>query len=132
MGLGVAILAWLIPFEQVGPSPVKPDKFVQDYYDMLDDGDSDQAWGLLSGGFSDSSLSTGTGSFQRYTDWWDNIEQVSVEVTTVETRGDDLAVVCGTLHYERFDGAAINEDVCLYLVAEETSRSWKIERITSR
>jgi hypothetical protein len=72
-------------------------EFVRDYFARISSGDYGAAWGMLSDRFKDNYNSTGYGP---YVDWWstvDNVDVLSIGVTSQDSQQASMQVELSTL-----------------------------------
>ncbi|RUS92676.1 hypothetical protein DSM106972_098500 [Dulcicalothrix desertica PCC 7102] len=104
-----------------------PDKFLQDYYSLINNREYSTAWNRLSANFKNNKLVNEAG-YTSYTNYWKTIERVEVLDTNIELNTEENARVYVQARYFIKDkNKSVDEAHRLFLVWDKKNSSWLID-----
>jgi hypothetical protein len=105
-----------------------PEVFINNYYQMLNEGKYDKAWDMLSDGFKDSCCNiAGNDSFEIYKTWWQPIKKVTVNSAKLQAWDTNPAPVYVSITYQYKDGKSEDALMSFDIIANETKNSLLID-----
>lgn len=107
----------------INSTDIDPVHFIQHYYDEINNRHYKQAWLMLSYDYKNEHNSTG---FDKYVQWWETIEKVSIPEITILSESSDEATVYILLRYYRKDGKIVDSAQSFRLVFDPSQNSWAI------
>lgn len=107
---------------------IASDRFIRDYYTMINNRQYNQSWSMLSDDFITKSNKEEKFDFNSYTEYWDSIEQVNVESVEIQNQDTDVSTIFVTLRYDKKDGIVVYQDLYFNLIINNTKDNWLINQ----
>jgi len=117
------------------PPYMKPDDFIRSYYQEINDRNYGLTFSWLSSDFKDRNHccnADGSYKIEPYIEWWKTIERVDVISTEVVNWDDQTAQVNVKLCYYTINGVTDIDNNVIFLMLDEDSNTWLIERVELR
>ena len=102
---------------------IDPVHFIRHYYDEINNRHYKQTWAMLSNDYKNEHNSTG---FDKYVQWWETIEKVSILDIKILNENEDEATIYTLLRYYRKDGKIIDSAQSFRLVFDPSQNNWTI------
>jgi hypothetical protein len=107
------------------PTLPNPESFIRQYYQMITNGNYQQAWNMLSDHFKKTYNSSG---YQPYADWWSTVSKIGVLSVTINSQDSNSAHLEAELSYTYTNGQVDTYDLMgYYLVFDTSSENWLID-----
>ncbi len=114
------------PSPPLNPSPTKqskasPEEFIKEYYSLINTQQLTAAWQNLTPKFQRD----GANGINSFTNWWQSVDQVTVDSMNIIELKDNSAVINISLTYKQ--GKKISSEILrISLLWNETSKQWQI------
>ncbi|MFN5922221.1 MAG: hypothetical protein ACK466_00065, partial [Pseudanabaena sp.] len=114
------------PPSPLNPSPTKqskasPEEFIKEYYSLINTQQLTAAWQNLTPKFQRD----GANGINSFTNWWQSVDQVTVDSMNIIELKDNSAVINISLTYKQ--GKKISSEILrISLLWNETSKQWQI------
>jgi serine/threonine-protein kinase len=97
---------------------------IRDYYANINQRQYSSTWNQLTSDFRQQQ----SGSYQDYQSWWNSVQNVNISKVTVLESNEDTALVDTQLTYVMKDGRVSPENLEIWLIWDEQSQQWLIDK----
>jgi len=109
------------------PKRTDPVEFIHQYYALVQSGNYEEAFALLTEDFRDRNHTSDLGGYGAYVDWWESIERIEILSARVEYSQGNIAKVVATIHYSPESSPSYEDEVYFQLLYDPSRETWLID-----